>query len=717
MSKLRLGIMRAVYAALLLALMFSFSGVINAHAQEPYFPCKNGVCESNPGANEVNAQAGAYLKPYTTAILHGGYVAHGVGMRNLGYGTIKISDVPAGATVYKAYLFWSVIGPKVNPGYYYYKGKINGHAISGSLIGSSSSPCWGGGNIWGYRADVRAYMIKGGNGSYYLSGFASGTTNGDDPFTVGGAYPLIDGASLVILFSKPTYPTTTIKIYNGATTTVYDQLHLSMVGVNAVAPTGFAYTTFIVADGQNNYDYPGNTHFFDTNLPAVWSGADPNGNGVSYGYGNLWDTVTVDLHSLLNPPEPDFWFSTYDTNGGSADCVTWAAQVLAYSSGNQDSDGDKLLDSWELNGVYGVDLPGYGADPLHKDLFVEADYMLGADDHLPALAQLDDIVSVFNNAPVANPDGTTGIHIHIDTGGASHGLAAGTTPRFNLGGGTSLTETTYLGTSGAGCNNYNWTEFQNIKDAHFSWARDNVFHYMIFAYNLAEPCGTISGISRNNVTSDATFIKGATDFIVSLGGWGINDTSTAREGTFTHELGHNLGLRHGGNDHVGYKPNYLSIMNYLFQISGVYRNGAWGNYDYSRILLPSLNENYLNETTGLGPLAVNYGTKWRDQSHALRTDTTAWGIDWKYDGLTQTSVKVDINWDGVYSTLGNQNNWAYVTFLGGGGIGPGVSLGEVGPLAISPVVEELTLEQYLKDQGEMSQQDEQSTKDQGGVGP
>ena len=29
-----------------------------------------------------------------------------------------------------------------------------------------------------------------------------------------------------------------------------------------------------------------------------------------------------------------------------------------------------------------------------------------------------------------------------------------------------------------------------------------------------------------------------------------------------------LGLRHGGDDHANYKPNYLSIMNYLYAYTG-----------------------------------------------------------------------------------------------------------------------------------------------------
>ena len=40
-----------------------------------------------------------------------------------------------------------------------------------------------------------------------------------------------------------------------------------------------------------------------------------------------------------------------------------------------------------------------------------------------------------------------------------------------------------------------------------------------------------------------------------------------------HELGHNLGLRHGGDDNVHRKPNYLSVMNYSFQTTGMTIDG------------------------------------------------------------------------------------------------------------------------------------------------
>jgi len=696
-----------ICATSLLALMLSLSIVPGASAQGALPDCANGACETNPNGGEVTAQIGASLKSYSSTSLHGGYVAHGVGMRNLGYGFINITDVPPGATISKAYLYWAVIGPKSmkvpdpNPllpmhVYNYARAKFEGHTITGTLVGSAPNPCWGGDSIWGYRADVRSYLTAGGNDNYYISGFASGTTDGSDPFVHGSTMPMIEGASLVILFSKSGYPSTIVKIYNGMASTVYDPLHQTIAGVNAVGPTGITYTTFIVADGQNNYDYPGSTHFFFDDLPAVWSGADPNGNNVSYPKGNLWDTITVPLNKLVRPPEPDFWFSTYDSNGSGADCVAWEAQVVAYASGEVDSDGDKFLDNWELNGYYGADLQALGANPLHKDLFVEADFMNNGGNLLPPKNQLDNIVAVFNGAPVTNPDGIPGIHIHIDTGGADATHEVHTYATYDLGGGNQVPLQANLGVNTPGCATYDWTQFQTVKDANFSWSRLPIFHYMIFANNLAPCFGTVSGISRNGDT-DATFIKGATDFIVSLGGWGGHGTAYEREGTFIHELGHNLGLRHGGNDHNNYKPNYLSVMNYFFQTSGVYRSGGWYNFDYSRFLLPTLNENNLNENTGLGALAAVYGTKWYCPSPPGGTNsdlTASSSVDWNCNGAIAAGASVDINHDGAKTSLGSQNNWANVTFSGNGVIGSGASASTLAAKSLPSTkwVDELTSE-------------------------
>ena len=101
------------------------------------------------------------------------------------------------------------------------------------------------------------------------------------------------------------------------------------------------------------------------------------------------------------------------------------------------------------------------------------------------------------------------------------------------------------------------------KDPTTMAAKALVYHYAVFVdqiqvYRLdtANP-----GISY---TTSGIAELGGNDLIVSLGGWGKNkaniDANVA--GTFMHELGHNLGLDHGGGDGVNNKPNYQSVMNY-----------------------------------------------------------------------------------------------------------------------------------------------------------
>jgi hypothetical protein len=700
-------VMRIVCALSIVILLFSFSGTLSVQAQDPLPPCDGRNCPAEPG---LAGQALAGLKYYTRVTQKGFYVASGVGMANLGYGTIEIPPLPPDSIVSRAYLFWGIIGTKTEHGFNYARGTFNGHVITGTLIGTTRPSSWYGpdNKYYAYRADVRAYVNHTGTGSYPLSGFASGSFNGEDPWLQAPytaiTYPLLDGASLVIIYSNPRYPTTSIQIYNGASLlNSATKSHLSITGVNAAVPSGLATTTFIAGEGV--YESIATADFLATPLPTITlTGLDPNGKGTNYSKGNFWDTQTVDMHSLVNPPETNFDFTL--TKSGWAGM--WVAQVLAYSNGAQDTDGDGLPDGWELNGFdangdHFVDVPinamgANSADMFHKDLYVEADYMNGA--FLPPKAKLDDIVAVFNAAPVSNPNGVMGIHIHIDTGGADATNPANTFAAYDMDGGDKVASTDFLGImQGANCTNYSWNDFQGYKNTYFNGARTPIFHYMIFANSLPTCLGGSSGISRNGST-DATFIKGAMDFIVSLGSWTAHGTVNEREGTFIHELGHNLGLRHGGNDHINYKPNYESVMNYLYQTLGVYRNGGV-YFDYSRLALGSLYEPALYEYKGLGTLAQydGYGAAWfcpnGDRKNSIFNIN---GFDWNCNlGIDATAVKVDLNRNGAYSTLaGSQNNWASITFKGNGAVGnAAAATGEVsaqGP-ATTPWVSELTEDQ------------------------
>jgi hypothetical protein len=422
--------------------------------------------------------------------------------------------------------------------------------------------------------------------------------------------------------------------------------------------------------------------------------------GVSASLGTTYDGVTPLLRArtALTPGATiDVYLSVQDLGDSIYDSAVfldeffWSKDPNCESGAAVDSDGDGLLDDWETDGltvsVGGVnefvDLPAMGADPNHKDIFVEVDW-IGAGSttdvsHRPQAAAIQEIVDSFNVAPVSNPDGTNGIHLHVDYGPtspltwASGGGAWGT-----LSDGEELAHQTYVGTCSG--SNFQWNDVDTIKASHLTPGRAAVFHYNVWAHSLCAAMAGTSGISRN--AGGAEFGSGASDFIVSLGGWSSNPgTQNEQAGTFMHELGHNLGLRHGGDNHDQWKPNYLSIMNYAFQTRGLPINNTEAHFDYSRYDLPDLTESNLNETNGINvPGAVTdiLGTRYFCTLDDMRIDMDAGAVDWNCDGdETDTSVSRNINqgmsWNnnGTVTVLTSWNDWDHIVFNGGAISQPG----------------------------------------------
>ena len=102
-----------------------------------------------------------------------------------------------------------------------------------------------------------------GNGSYKLTGFATGQSDGADPWTSGSAAPLDEGASLVVVYELSSMPAVTVQVAEGATETPNSAASATLDGFTAGAKAS-AITTYIVADGQ----LPGNTASFDEHHAA-----------------------------------------------------------------------------------------------------------------------------------------------------------------------------------------------------------------------------------------------------------------------------------------------------------------------------------------------------------------------------------------------------------------------------------------------------------------
>lgn len=278
------------------------------------------------------------------------------------------------------------------------------------------------------------------------------------------------------------------------------------------------------------------------------------------------------------------------------------------------------------------------------------------------------VVNAFADAPYRSPTGSTGINLHIDQGPDSTLNFTTNTTWGDLSKAGPIAHVDALGTGTT--SKYEWADFQNIKaDRFIPTGRLPIFHYVVAAhqYGSTDASGISRGVSSN-------------DFIISLGAYTNSVGSVAEQaGTLMHELGHNLGLRHGGGDDINYKPNHLSVMNYSYQLRGLMFDGQEGVFDYSRRSLATLNERSLPaESVGLGAEAAPYGARRFCAGFGRLAVLAANGpIDWNCDGkVTGVGLFGDVNGDGARSQLQGFDDWANITLVGGaiGRVEPGSAL-------------------------------------------
>jgi hypothetical protein len=307
---------------------------------------------------------------------------------------------------------------------------------------------------------------------------------------------------------------------------------------------------------------------------------------------------------------------------------------------NVDSDGDGLLDFWESeNG--GIDGNGdgtidfkpfdFGARPDHKDLFVEVDagtIPLGD-------AEVSKLVFAFDNAPVENPDSTTGIRLHI------------------------LRDETNLPLPNAQVFGGNFPEgFEASKAAHFGTVAEradpNAANILKAKAKAVRYCLIYDGLQFNGNAKryNGTAEIGGNDFLVDFAATTFNDgfrDEDDRAATFMHEFGHTLGLQHGGaldamtptgaKSHQG-KPNYPSVMNYALSHPMRWSSRFW-TLDYSREELAPLDESALDENAGItSSLYRNYSMPYGNGPEIARSFRLV-----KLDGR-----RVDFNGDGIFSS-------------------------------------------------------------------
>lgn len=303
-----------------------------------------------------------------------------------------------------------------------------------------------------------------------------------------------------------------------------------------------------------------------------------------------------------------------------------------------DKDCDRLADTWETSGKDGINFPALGANPNVKDIFVEIDYITH---HRPRDASLAAVTTAFANSGIVNVAGyPTGIRVHFiineNIGQVPPGDSCTPVSSF-----PSL-KNTWFGTASERLN-------PTLRAA--KWA---TFHYGLFIHTQ---CGA--------TTSSGTGETPGGDFIVSLGGpgWGkdasgnVVGSEVQQSGTLMHELGHNLGLYHGGNVAVNCKPNYASVMNWIFQVKGYVANTPNPFPDYSKATwgpLGGLPETSLNEAAGIGPVGYNTAIGGRS-SPPPYFNVVPTGVPIKYNtdaNTTNATVTRNLNNFGYPSPIG-----------------------------------------------------------------
>lgn len=296
-----------------------------------------GGCHSCSANSITTLALPTPLTEFFRISLRGGCVSKGVGMRNLGYGTINLTttEIPLGSTIEKAFLYWAVMPPAGEQALN--TGKFNGNDIVGTLIGTPTAPCWDFlEEIDVFRAEIDPLLVN--IGSNNLTDFPSGVVDGTPPVD-NQTPPLIDGASLVVIFRNPSFSFKTIIINDGGDTifTFPGSVSTTFNNIQPIATPVTAETTYIVADGQLRF--PLDRAIFNTQTIAGPGSVPPlkpedafdgsDGSSIA-GYQNdgLWDTLTVDVSNLINPG--DLTATAEIIN--DTDCLTYVAQVLCIDS-------------------------------------------------------------------------------------------------------------------------------------------------------------------------------------------------------------------------------------------------------------------------------------------------------------------------------------------------------------------------------------------------
>ncbi len=294
----------------------------------------------------------------------------------------------------------------------------------------------------------------------------------------------------------------------------------------------------------------------------------------------------------------------------------------------RDTDGDGLQDGWEVLGkdysyVVGnitvtryMPLPKWGANPRHKDIFLEIDFrrlnlaenQANLSTHMTpqgarAMAAIyadaattDGVVKLIHTVSIQNPDRLTGISLHLDTGVPPE-TPADATIYGDWGGYTAVNAIPDPNNPGS----YIPQDPGAVWQQQLGVGRTGIFHYIMGYTTGGGSCG--EGIAC-----------------------GFNMSSANNS---AHEFGHTIGLNHNGpytvTDEPNCKPNYPSLMNYAYYGTGYSQFSDGRNF-------PNFNNHDLVETNAVDPSNLPLMTALQSY-FKYKVDTATGSVDWNRDGI------------------------------------------------------------------------------------
>lgn len=332
--------------------------------------------------------------------------------------------------------------------------------------------------------------------------------------------------------------------------------------------------------------------------------ADFNHDGVRDSCWVLDSSKPHDHHVLRVSLSRNLESNDQDSDGLTDD----EERALGTDTYNRDTDGDGLLDGWEVHGLprgielgeliktytkdaAGAEKPAADRDvqlnPMRQDVIVAVSYFEGVDPKQFA-AEMPKVQAVYQKVTNVNPDGSHGIWVHFR-------VLPGFVPKAEQ--------------------SMPWWDIGN---KYFAKRERGLMHWLQV---------TPWGGGQSSETGD-------------MGGAGNNWQ------VFSHEFGHQMSLSHSGDSEPAWCPLYPSMMSYAFSYSldGDGNAVRFSNGDFRETVL---DERHLVEKLPYAYEKLKYLANWPFRFTLKDNGDGTTLIDWNHNGkFDEGEVEADINYGG-----------------------------------------------------------------------